>query len=267
MIIINNDRYKPEYFPDGTLRLRCNIDEDIVNITWKFEDNEELLILYFLVNHLRRVYNVKTIHLYMPYIPNARMDRTKKGDEIFTLKYFAEFINNLQFDRVRVIDPHSYVSLALLDRVVVVDIIPTIKKLADTLLLGQEDIVFFPDEGSCKRYSETMKHKHAFGIKKRDWRTGEIMGLDVIGDTLQKGFNALIVDDICSYGGTFYHSAQRLKELGANKIWLYVTHCENRVLEGELIKSGLIEKIYTTDSIYTKEHELIEVIDIIKGEN
>lgn len=266
MITINNDRYEPEYFPDGTFRLRCDIDSEQVNITWKFEDNEELLILYYLVNHLRRVLKVEAIHLDMPYIPNARMDRTKKQDEIFTLKYFVEYINHLHFDSVRVLDPHSYVSLGMLDRIVVVDIIPTIKKLADTLL-NQEDIVFFPDEGACKRYSETMKHKHAFGIKKRDWRTGEIMGLDVIGDTLQEGFNALIVDDICSYGGTFYHSAQRLKELGANHIWLYVTHCENSVLEGELIKSGLIDRIYTTDSIYTKEHELIKVIDIIKGEN
>lgn len=62
----------------------------------------------------------------------------------------------------------------------------------------------------------------------------------------------LIIDDICSKGGTFYHSAKKLKELGANKIYLYVSHCENTIYAGELLKdNGLIEKIFTTDSILT----------------
>ena len=79
---------------------------------------------------------------------------------------------------------------------------------------------------------------------------------------LVKGSNVLIVDDICSRGGTFYHSAKALKEAGANKIYLYITHCENTILEGEVLMSGLIEKVYTTNSIFTKEHEKIEVFDI-----
>ena len=58
-----------------------------------------------------------------------------------------------------------------------------------------------------------------------------------------------------SYGET-------LKELGAKEIYLYVTHCENTILEGELLTSGLIEKVYTTNSIFTKEHEKIEVFKI-----
>lgn len=267
MITINNNIYIPEYFPDGTLRLRCDIQEDKVNLEWKFENNEEMLILYFLTNHLRRVNRINEIHLYMPYIPNARMDRTKNKDEVFMLQYFATFINYLQFDSIKVLDPHSSVSLALFHNIVNIDIIPTIESLAGSLLTGDKDILFFPDEGSCKRYSEAMEYRYAYGIKKRDWRTGEIKGLDIIGEPLEEGFNALIVDDICSYGGTFYYSAKKLKELGANKIWLYITHCENSILEGELISSDLIEKIYTTNSIYTKKHKLIEVIDVIEGED
>ena len=80
------------------------------------------------------------------------------------------------------------------------------------------------------------------------------------------GLLFLIVDDICSKGGTFYHSAKKLKELGAKNIYLYITHCENSILEGELINSDLITKIYTTDSIYTGKHELIEVLTNFRGE-
>ena len=85
--------------------------------------------------------------------------------------------------------------------------------------------------------------------------------MDVISQEDIKGKNILIVDDICSRGGTFYHSAKKLKELGANKIYLYISHCENTILEGDLLTSGLIEKVFTTNSIFTKKHEKIEVLN------
>ncbi len=261
MIKINGHIYQPEYFPDGSLKLRCDVKGDKVLLQWKFETNEEMIILYFLTNHLRRVCKVNTMSLHMPYIPNARMDRVKKEDEIFTLKYFSEFLNSLKFDSVHVEDAHSPVSLALLDNVISDDIISAVKSLAEELLTDEKDILFFPDEGSSKRYSEAFQRKSAFGIKKRDWRSGNILGLDISRNDLEQGFNALIVDDICSYGGTFYHSAKKLKEMGANHIWLYVTHCENSVLKGDLIKSGLIEKLYTTDSIFTEKNEFVEILE------
>ena len=121
--------------------------------------------------------------------------------------------------------------------------------------------MFYPDEGAMKRYSDGVGLPYAFGIKKRNWETGKIEGLDVAGAVDQiAGKDILIVDDICSRGGTFYHSAKKLKELGANDIYLYVSHCENTVLEGDLLKEDLVKKIYTTDSIFTKYHEKIEVL-------
>ena len=87
-----------------------------------------------------------------------------------------------------------------------------------------------------------------------------IEGLELIGNIPSENYNVLIIDDICSRGGTFLHSAKKLKECGAWDIYLYVTHCENTILDGELINSGLIKKIFTTDSIYTSENENIEII-------
>ena len=129
-----------------------------------------------------------------------------------------------------------------------------------------DTMLFFPDEGSVKRYFNLPKYcgSYAFGIKRRNWVTGKIEGLDVAGDVEKiKGRNILIVDDICSKGGTFYHSALKLKELGATNIYLYVTHCENSIYDGELLKNnGLIEKIYTTDSILTNtESPKIELVE------
>lgn len=260
MIKICGKQYVPEHFPDGTLRLNCGgLDGDIA-IEWLYENSEEMVILYFLVSHMRETMKLERITLILPYIPNARMDRVKANSEVFTLKYFCRFINDLKFDKVIVRDAHSSVSLALMDRVEAEDIQPKLQELAGRLLVNDEDILFFPDEGSSKRYADYFQKRYLFGVKKRDWATGTILGLDVVGEVPAGHFNVLIVDDICSYGGTFYHSAKKLKELGADKIWLYVTHCENNILSGDMLKSGLIDRVFTTAGILTAEHPLIDVI-------
>ena len=262
MIKINNHPVNIDKFPDGTFLIKKNIVPVYhygVNITWLFENNEELVALMFLVEHLRS-HGVKDINLKMPYIPNARQDRVKHQEDVFTLKYFANFINSMNFNYVTVLDPHSYVSEALINNIK----IKSPKTIVESLLeqkLNDVDMMFYPDEGAMKRYSSMFKIPYSFGMKKRDWETGEIKGLDVISQNNIKGKNILIVDDICSKGGTFYHSAKALKELGANKIYLYISHCENTILEGDLLDSGLIEKVFTTNSIFTKEHEKIEVLN------
>lgn len=259
MFKINGEILEINRFPDETYKINLSVNSSEVIIEWLFEKDEEM-ILYFITKHLRERYSVRHIILKMPYIPHARMDRVKNQPEVFTLKYFCDFINSIHFDKVIVRDAHSNVSLALLNNVVCEDIFPVINQIIKNLLNPKSDIIFYPDEGSCKRYSEHLQFPCAFGIKKRDWITGKILGLDVQGTLPPSPFNALIIDDISSFGGTFLYSAKKLKELGADKIYLYITHCENSILKGELISSGFIEKIYTTKSIYTGQHSLIEVI-------
>lgn len=265
MIKLNGWSVAINKFPDGTILMK---QEPVLGgshmIDWKFQSNEELVALNFLTNHLRDN-GAERIELRMWYIPNARQDRVKKPEDVFTLKYFAKMINDLKFDKVYVLDPHSNVSAALFDNLVVcapefliTDVYNRVTKLINT-----EDVVmFYPDEGAMKRYSEMIPRPYAFGIKERDWSDGVIKGLSVFGEDVVKGKNILIVDDISSRGGTFYHSAKKLKEIGAERIFLFITHCENTILDGEVLTSGLIDRVYTTNSLFTSEHEMIEVINI-----
>ncbi|MBQ3666200.1 MAG: ribose-phosphate pyrophosphokinase [Lachnospiraceae bacterium] len=264
MIRLNEKRIEVNHFPDGTLLLKENPGnqnkEDEMIIQWNYENNEELLAVYFLTKHLKEA-GFQNIVLKMPYIPNARQDRVKKAEDVFTLKYFAELINSLSFKRVEILDAHSNVSLALIDHVKLLSPKPYIDKVIDQI--GTDLVLFCPDEGAKKRYSEMVDLPCCFGIKNRDFSTGKIIGLDVWGDTKKlMGKDVLIIDDICSYGGTFLSSAKKLKEMGANEINLFVTHLEKSVWNGELLKTDYIKKIYTTDSIYQKEDEndRIEVI-------
>ena len=263
MIKLNGKIVNINHFPDGTLLLKEESKWSgggAHKIEWYFESNEELVTLMFLTKHLRSYDNTIKINLSLPYIPNARQDRVKTSEDVFTLKYFADIINYLNFNQIQVLDPHSSVSEALIN-----NIVPCAPKvyIEKAIRNCNPDILFFPDEGAMKRYSNMATVEYAFGIKKRDWTTGQIQGLDVAGciDRI-KDSKILIIDDICSRGGTFYHSAKKLKELGAKEIYLYITHCENTILAGELLTSGLIEKVYTTNSIFTKEHEKIEVFEL-----
>ena len=266
MILVDGIRVETEkHFPDGTPAFKAPTPKGhSVHITWHYENDSELFALMCLRDH----YADREVFLDMPYIPHARMDRVKNKEDIFTLKTFCSVINSLNFSKVYVLDAHSNVSVALLNNVT--NNFPY-EPIGNSICSVQQNLartrghflMFYPDEGAMKRYSTNLPYKYAFGIKKRNWETGKIEGLDVAGCVDEiKDKVILIVDDICSRGGTFYHSAKKLKELGAKAVYLYITHCENTIFEGELLTSDLIEKVYTTNSIFTKEHEKIEVFEL-----
>lgn len=267
MLKLNQRPITPGHFPDGTLLIKENVPKDYTKdrtatITWQFENNEEMIALIYLTKHLKAK-GVNRVHLDMPYIPNARQDRVKTDEDVFTLKYFAEVINLLEFASVTVLDPHSSVSEGLIDRIVVKSPMENIAKVIEKIG-GENLLLFFPDEGAMKRYCAMTDIPYVYGMKKRDWKTGQISGLKVEGMIEKiRGSRLLIVDDICSFGGTFFHSAKALKELGAGEIYLYISHCENNILNGEVLTSGLVERVFTTDSIFTKEHERIEVLKYV----
>ena len=270
MIKVDGEVVVRNHFPDGTQYLHLPdvasasvltcYENSTRTIEWRYENDEELVTLWMVTKQMR-ANGARHVQLIMPYIPHARMDRTKHSTEVFTLKYFAEIINSLQFERVVVLDAHSCVATALLDRVeednAHMDITMAIQHIDSNKWLytktpqPNELMAFFPDEGAMKRYAGLVSLPYAFGIKQRNLETGKIEGLDVAGCTdMIAGRDVIMIDDICSRGGTFYHSAKKLKELGAENISIYVTHCEQTIFDGDLIHSGLIKRIYTTDSIF-----------------
>ena len=272
MITVNNTLVEVVHFPDGTQFIKfplVTVEYNESNtISWYYDSDEELFTLASTVDWIRRKVGVSNkLILNLPYVPNARMDRIKNINENFSLKVFADFINSFKFDRVEVYNVHSNVAEALINNVV------SVTPMMDITWVIEEkynpDVLFFPDEGACKRYSDLRYVKEsglpiAFGIKKRDWSTGKIQGLDIISDVDLTGKKVLIIDDICSAGGTFKFSAIKLKEMGASDVALYVSHCEDNIQNGDLLTTDLISKIYTTDSILHISDPKIEIIHKIR---
>ena len=274
------DKYYPALdnkttFPDGTIGgvVSCAIFKArYLKLMWFYENDSELFELQCIVDSMRDDNPDVTIDLYLPYIPNARMDRVKTGDQLFTLKTFAKVINGMGFHRVTVSDPHSNVATALLDRVVVNTAHERVFATALRYVMGTTDydaladkvVVCYPDAGSAKRYNIPVFESVTCN-KCRDFDTGKITSLELNNPDIVKGKTVFIVDDICSYGGTFYHAAKALKEAGASNVILVVTHCENSILKGKLFdpeEQKLISSVFTTNSIYSSEHPNIHVIKL-----
>jgi ribose-phosphate pyrophosphokinase len=272
MIKLNNVQLQFKTFPNGeTLvdgkQIYNSITEGINKVTLKYENDDDLIKLLFVKSYLNEYKQLASLVIY--YMPYSRMDRVENRS-VFTLKYICNLINSLDFFSVFVIEPHSDITIALLDRCSV--FYPTIDLLGKVMIEVKfdtsKDFIFFPDAGASKRYSKEVGWRHLVGYKKRDFDTGEIIQLEVMGDIKERNFQVIIVDDLCSYGGTFVRSAKKLKELGASDIYLLVAHCEESIFKGDLFNSGLITKVFTTNSIISdssvgkSDGEKIKIYDL-----
>lgn len=258
MIKVNNEEIQFETFPNGETRMLAeNLLELIENndelcVNFKYGDDSDLIKLMFVKKYIERQHSGVT-HLKIYYMPYSRMDRSE-NESPFTLKYVSDFINGLNFYTVEVIEPHSDVTCALLNNTdanyINFNLIDKIKE--DTSFIEDVDYIVFPDTGASKRYANMSAKNVLVGHKHRNFKTGEIEKLELIGNINHHGTKAIIVDDLSSYGGTFVRTAIELKKLGIEEVYLLVAHAENSVFKGELFDH--IDKLFCTNSVISKEN-------------
>lgn len=270
MIKLNDNIVKITRFPDNTFKF--DIDKSKVRscnkVQWNFESMEELFTLIGLADKLK---NTST-SLFIPYLPKARMDKVQNQNEGFMLKYFVEIVDSLGFDKILLLDPHSEVYKQFTKKTEWIgnSMDPLIKDLVLRSCLeiknqnSHKDVTLvYPDKGARARYTGILgENKNLVGVKVRNQSTGEIISFELLGE-IPDG-PVLIVDDICSYGGTPYFTAEKLREKGySGKIYLYVTHAEDSIFKGKLLEEeSQISGIFTTNSIFKGSHEKITVYSI-----
>lgn len=263
MIFLNGTKIEFGQFPNGEANLPKLKQSDVNTIILKYEDDRDLFRLL-----LVRQWLDEPVHLHITYFPYSRMDR-RSDDYEFTLYSVADYINLLDFSSVTIYEPHSDVTPALLEKVIIESPIP--------YLIGKLDVEylptkwawqpFYPDAGAQKRYSEFLNiEDELVGFKKRDFKTGRITDLQIIGKRLSN--TVVIVDDLCSKGGTFVLAAEKLHEMGFEKVYLVVAHCEKTIFEGKILITDLIDGVYTTDSIIDidggHEHSKLHIFPLIQ---
>jgi len=257
-------------FPDGQPHVKLNTQRaesldksESLRILTRLNNANDLLLALFVKNTLDYL-EFKHVELHISYLLAARMDRVMLDGEPFSLKVVAAMINQGKFEKIRIFDPHSEVSTALIDRSYAV---PNHVFVADALSdyacthSGEAPVLVSPDAGALKKIHKLAQYLRVENVvecmKERDVKTGALTNFKAMTDHLH-GQTCFIVDDICDGGGTFAGTAKMLREKGAGKVNLIVSH--GIFSRGAKIEA--IDEIYTTDSY--KQVEGVHCLPISK---
>lgn len=240
-----------------------------VRITAQLNNSEEIMLLLLTTDALRQLDPAVQLSLEVPYLPYARQDRVAVPGESLAIKVMADLINSQNYTSVQVLDCHSQVGVALIDRI---EAWPQ-SKVVMQYMHGHVDwtntVLVAPDAGATKKTEELVKLvRETIGItvpmvqayKVRDPATGRISDtrLDPVAPELFK-LRWLVVDDICDGGRTFtelskvIHATVPASVAPEFYLDLWVTH--------GIFSKGFTElfdyysHIYTTNSFHPQAHD------------
>src|SRR5579872_587310 len=195
--------------------------------------NLYLMELLILVDALKRA-SARSIVAVIPYFGYARQDRKGKGRVPITAKLVADLLEKAGVTRVLTLDLHTEQIQGFFD-------IPVDNLYARPVLVEAVEklglinlVVVAPDVGSIKLardFAEGLKVDFAIVDKRRvNAKQVEIDAL--IGEVTGK--NVLLVDDMCTTGGTLKTAANVCKKAGAKSVIAAATHglLVGKVFEG-----------------------------------
>ncbi len=207
--------------------------------------NHYLMELLILIDALKRA-SARGITAVIPYYAYARQDRKEKGRVPITAKLVANLLVTAGVTRVMTMDLHTEQIQGFFD-------IPVDHLYARPLLVeavkrkGWKDIVVVaPDVGAtrmARKYAEALGVEFAI-VDKRRVNATNVEAKRLVGSV--KGKTALLVDDICSTGGTLKLAARVCRDEGAKQVYAAVSH--GLLLGNSWEQSGL-DGLITTNTV------------------
>lgn len=229
------------------------------------EPNYYLMELLIMIDALKRA-SAKSIVAVIPYFGYSRQDRKDKPRVPISAKLVADLIATAGATRVLTMDLHAGQIQGFFD--IPVDNLYARPILADAVSKRnlKNLVVMAPDLGAIKiarAYANHLNGEFAV-MDKRRVSTEEVSISSIIGSDI-KGRDVLIVDDMCSTGGTLVTAAEACQKGGAKQIIAAFTH---GILVGEAdkkLEKAPIEKIYLSNSVPLLEeqkHPKFEVVTV-----
>lgn len=240
-------------FPDGETAPRVP-EPARTTIVYRslHQPNAKLVELLLAADAWRRN-GVEELILVAPYLPYMRQDKTFRTGEPISQRVVARLLD-ATFDRVITVDPHLHRTTSL------TELFPTCASThlhgADALVpylraraLPAATLVIGPDIESdpwTRRIAEPLGWDHATLRKVR--RGDAEVEIQSAPDLPIAGRPILLVDDICSTGGTLRKALSILQSSGAGPITIFITHMlgDAKVTES-LLRAGA-PHIISTDS-------------------
>lgn len=206
----------------------------------------DVLTLLMLTDALRHALPTAEISLVMPYVPYARQDRVCRPGESLSIRVFAQLINTQNFRTVTILDPHSSVTPALINHVVVTGARDHVARAVAAM--GGDVVLVAPDMGAAGRVRDIAA---ALGLpmlqaqKTRHASSGVVTGVEILGEIPNKPL--LVVDDICDGGRTFIELALAVHRVAPMQtLGLYVSH--GIFSKGLGVLSPLYSQVFTANS-------------------
>lgn len=242
------------------IRIMPDVQGQHIHIATRINSFNDMGILLTAVDALKRA-GISSFDLFIPYFPAARQDRIMQNGEALTVKVYADLINALGAQTVTIFDPHSDVAPALLNNCKVLNNHAFVQQVIDSI--PERVSLVSPDGGALKKIYKLSADLGGIEIiqaaKMRDVKTGKLSNFQVYADDLH-GKACLIVDDICDGGRTFIGLAQKLREKGASKVYLAISH--GIFSYGFKLLEAHLDGIFTTNSFGDFEHPLLRTFDL-----
>ena len=138
-----------------------------------------------------------------------------------------------------------------------------VKNVPDVVIDKDSLMIISPDEGAmgrCMYYSSVLGINIGMFYKRRNYSViingkNPIEAHEYLGQDLH-GKDAIIVDDMISSGDSVIEVAEKLKERGAKRIFVFASFglfCNGLENIDEAYEKGIINKIFTTNLIYRTE--------------
>jgi ribose-phosphate pyrophosphokinase len=241
-----------ELFPDGEIGMQIleNVRGKDVFVLQSIarRPNHYLMELLIMIDALKRA-SAKSVVVVLPYFGYARQDRKEKGRVPITAKLVANLLEKAGATRVLTMDLHTEQIQGFFD-------IPVDNLYARPLFVHairdeklSNLVIVSPDMGSNKmarKFAEDLNVEIAI-VDKRRFNATKVEASALIGHV--SGKNVMLVDDICSTGGTLQVAAAICKKNGAKSVCACVSH--GLLINGPL--RGAIDRMLITNSVSPSE--------------
>lgn len=264
-------KYASLVFSGGEEHIRISqkdlIEDGRLVICSNMSNSSDIMKLLLGTDVLKSFNKNNQIELFAPYFPYARQDRRMVEGEPFSVKVMANLINSQKYDKVHILDPHSDVTTALIDNINIIDNFNYVKMVWNDIKKRNPINTYClvsPDAGAEKKTYKLATKLELFseqlirGSKKRNVINGSLSHSEFLGDVKDK--ICVIIDDIIDGGATFVELSKKLKEKGALKVYLTVSHgIFSRGIEP---LKPFLDGIYTTNSIKTLNDDFVKTINL-----
>lgn len=241
-------------FNDGSIRVKCNNPKDVKQsdlcvVSAYLQTLDDLMVVAQIKDIVSRLHKRPiTFILNITSPVYSRYDRVMLEDQSdgFGSLCFANMVNSLNFNIVKLLDCHSEVLVSQINNCVDVKQSILLNAVKEEFGCNIEHTIA-PDKGAVKKNNTPSIVYN----KVRNLETGKIVGLEELEFNCEAG-EYLVIDDLCEGGGTFLGVADKFNELHQGELSLYVTHglFTNNAIDKLLEKYSKIYVYITTSDVY-----------------